>query len=98
MFSSDAVRLEVLGRPKRLGDDNLVAIYVALLDATRALSVRPGIFKDALVTASREGLKAMDAVHVAIAAQQGCERFVTTDPHFQSLCSPSPHLRALPTP
>jgi predicted nucleic acid-binding protein len=30
-----------------------------------------------LVTATRDGLKAMDSVHVAIAAQHGCERFVT---------------------
>lgn len=96
LCTSDAVRLEVLVRPQRLGDNNLVDIYEALLDAARTLPVRPAVFKDALVTATREGLKAMDSVHVAIAAQHGCERFVTTDPHFQDLTSPSPHLIALP--
>lgn len=38
----------------------------------------------------------MDAVHVAIAGHYGCERFVTTDPHFHSLTAIVPVLIALP--
>lgn len=35
--------------------------------------------------AQGENLKAMDAIHVAIAIQHGCKRFVSTDPHFKNL-------------
>lgn len=94
--TSDAVRLEVLVRPMRLKDEMLIGIYRALLDTNRALDVSPSIFADALVCAVRDGLKAMDAVHVTIAEQHGCQRFVTTDPHFRSLTSITPDLLALP--
>jgi predicted nucleic acid-binding protein len=96
LCTSDAVRLEVLVRPTRLKDEILTGIYRSLLDTNRALAVSPSVFADALTHAVRDGLKAMDAVHVAIAEQHGCERFVTTDPHFRSLTAMIPALIALP--
>ncbi len=38
----------------------------------------------------------MDAIHVAIAKCHGCERFVTTDPHFNSLATIAPEWILLP--
>lgn len=43
------------------------------------------MFTDALSIAESERIKAMDAVHIAIANHYGCGRFVTTDPRFVSL-------------
>jgi predicted nucleic acid-binding protein len=97
LCTSDAVRLEVLIRPQRLGDQRLIDIYRGLLDVSRSLPVAPTVFSAALDLAARDGLKAMDAVHVAIAEQHGCEEFVTTDPHLRGLTSIAPHLIALPS-
>jgi predicted nucleic acid-binding protein len=96
LCTSDAVRLEVLIRPIRLKDEMLIGIYRAVLDTNRALAVSPSVFAEALDRAVRDGLKAMDAVHVTIAERHGCQRFVTTDPHFRSLTSIIPELIALP--
>ena len=85
LCSSDAVRLEVLIQPLRRKDEKLSSIYRALLDRNRSLNIPQTVFLDALTLASREGLKAMDAVHCAIATHHGCGRVVTTDPHFNSL-------------
>ena len=96
LCTSDAVCLEVLIRPLRLKDDTLAAVYRALLTTNRSLAITPSVFTDALALAVGEGLKAMDAVHVAIAKHHGCECFVTTDPHFRSLTTITPVLIALP--
>jgi predicted nucleic acid-binding protein len=96
LCSSDAVRLEVLVRPLRMKQGKLVDLYRGLLDTNRTLSILTTVFADALTVASVEGLKAMDAVHVAIAMHHGCERFVTTDPHFNSLKTIAPEWISLP--
>ncbi|MEA3276050.1 MAG: type II toxin-antitoxin system VapC family toxin [Pseudomonadota bacterium] len=96
LCTSDAVRLEVLIRPLRLKDERLSGIYRALLDGNRNLNVPQTVFEDALSSANREGLKAMDAVHCAIATHHGCGRFVTTDPHFNSLEAIKPEWISLP--
>ncbi|MBK1724524.1 type II toxin-antitoxin system VapC family toxin [Thiocystis violacea] len=83
--TSDAVRLEVLVRPTRLGDAALCNLYNALLDKNRQLPVPSTIFRDALAVAGKDGLKAMDALHCVIAAHSGCELFVTTDSRFSGL-------------
>lgn len=94
--TSDAVRLEVLIRPLRMKQDKLADIYRGLLDANRALNIPLTLFADALTIASAEGLKAMDAVHLAIATHHGCGRFVTTDPHFNALKIIEPEWIPLP--
>jgi predicted nucleic acid-binding protein len=96
LCTSDAVYLEVLIGPLRSKDDTLAGIYRALLNTNRGLAMMPSVFADALALAVSDGLKAMDAVHVAIAKHYGCERFVTTDPHFRSLTTIAPALIALP--
>ena len=96
LCTSDAVCREVLIRPLRLKDDTLAAVYRALLTTNRGLAITPSVFTDALALAVGEGLKAMDAVHVAIAKHHGCECFVTIDPHFRSLTTIAPVLIALP--
>lgn len=96
MCASDAVRLEVLIRPQRLKQDTLIDLYLGLLNANRALSIPETVFDDALTVARVDRLKAMDAVHVAIARHHGCERFVTTDPHFNALQTLEPVWIALP--
>jgi predicted nucleic acid-binding protein len=69
----------------------LVQIYQHLFDAARELRSYVNIFKDALSIAPSEGLKAMDAIHVTLAAHHGCQCFVTTDPHFRRLKAVAPH-------
>ncbi len=96
LCSSAAVRLEVLIRPLRLKQDQLVDLYLGLLDANRDLLIPASVFADALAVARIEGLKAMDAVHVVIAKYHGCERFITTDPHFNSLKAIHSECIALP--
>ncbi|WPL14977.1 hypothetical protein Thiosp_04837 [Thiorhodovibrio litoralis] len=96
MCASDAVRLEVLIRPPRLKQNELLDLYLGLLDANHALRIPASVFVDALELARVEGLKAMDAVHVAIARYHGCERFITTDPHFNSLKTIHPGCISLP--
>lgn len=96
LCSSDAVRLEVLIRPLRLQQDQLLDLYFGLLEANHALSIPESVFVYALTVARFEGLKAMDAVHVAIAKHHGCKRFITTDPHFNSLKTVQPWYISLP--
>ena len=96
LCTSDAVRLEVVIRPLQQKDARLFGIYQELLDRNRSLSVPHTVFLDALDLANREGLKAMDAVHGALAAHHRCGRFVTTDPHFNSLEAVKTELISLP--
>lgn len=96
LCTSDAVRLEVLVRPLRLKQERIAGFYRALLDTNRILSIPETVFADALSITTRESLKAMDAVHVAIAGHHGCGRFVTTDPHFRSLETVTPEWIQLP--
>jgi len=96
LCASDAVRLEVLIRPQRLKQNLLINLYLDLLNTNRALSIPEDVFDKALKVALVDKLKAMDAVHVAIAKHHGCERFVTTDPHFKALQTLEPWWIALP--
>jgi hypothetical protein len=77
--------LEVLIGPLRRQQAQLLGMYRDILEVARELHVPSNVFSDALPIAEAEGLRAMDAVHVAIAAHHRCERFVTTDPHFKDL-------------
>jgi predicted nucleic acid-binding protein len=82
---SDAIILEVLANPLRNQNAALVNAYQRLFEHCRNLKIPTSVFQDALSIASAENLKGMDAVHVAIAKRQGCQRFVSTDPHFARL-------------
>jgi predicted nucleic acid-binding protein len=97
LCTSDAVTLEVLVRPLWLKQERVSGLYRALLGTNRFLNIPEAVFADALSITTCEGLKAMDAVHVAIAAHHECGRFVTTDPHFRSLKTVTPLWIELPT-
>lgn len=84
---SDVVILEVLIKPQRQNQEDLLDIYKeAFMEATR-LCTFDSVFQNALVYAQRDGLKALDAIHVAFAVNYECGLFVTTDPDFRSLKS-----------
>ncbi len=89
--TSDAVRLEVLIGSLRRKDEALTKIYSVLLDISHILTIPPTVFSDAIAIAETEGLKAMDAVHIAIATYHKCECFVTTDSHFKQLKCITPY-------
>jgi len=89
---SDAVILEVLIKPQRLNQMELFNIYKASFMEATQLSVFDSVFQNALLYTQRDGLKALDAIHVAFAVHYGCELFVTTDPDFRSLKSLPLHL------
>lgn len=84
---SDLVALEILIKPQRLNQQELVSIYnESFMEATR-FSTFDAVFQNALIYAQRDGLKALDAIHVAFAVHYECGLFVTTDPDFRSLMS-----------
>ena len=55
------MRLEVLIRPLRLQQDQLLDLYFGLLEANHALSIPESVFVDALTVARSEGLKRLVA-------------------------------------
>jgi len=85
--TSDVVKLEILPKLYAIQNDKFIALYQALFDSLTLLDSFPDVFKEALAIAQQEGLKAMDAIHVAIAKQQGCQCFISTDTHFKNLQS-----------
>jgi predicted nucleic acid-binding protein len=70
--TSEAVKLEILPKLYAAHNDKIIALYQALFDNLTLLDNFPELFKEALIVTQQEGLKAMDAIHVAIAKQQGC--------------------------
>lgn len=88
---SELVSLEVLINPLKKGQNGLVLQYKRLFGKIKILEIYPGIFKDALPIAQSENLKAIDALHVAIASHYGCQLFVSSDPHFQPLTTMTPY-------
>lgn len=90
LCTSEAVRLEVLIGPLGKKQAPLAMAYRAILETTPVLKTPKSVFADALAIAEGERLKAMDAVHIAIATHYGCGRFVTTDPHFMALSALTP--------
>ncbi len=83
--TSDVVKLEILPKLYATQNDQFIALYQALFDSLTLLDSFPDVFKEALAIAQQAGLKAMDAIHVAIAKQQGCQCFISTDTHFKNL-------------
>lgn len=76
---SPLVRLEVLVKPMRGGDQALAQAYVALLAQQVWLAVGDDIFERALDLRVRHGLKTPDALHLATAVHHGCTEFWTND-------------------
>ena len=64
----------------------LILIHVfGLHDLKENLFIRESLIRSALLIAQTEHLKAMDAIHVAIADHHSCDLFVSSDPHLRHL-------------
>ena len=89
--TSDVVFLEVLVKPLQEQHAEEAQKIRAFLETMRQLKNYAGVFADALRIAQSENLKAMDAIHVALAQHHQCELFVSSDPHFRSLKTIRPY-------
>jgi len=84
---SDAVLLEVLTKPYKQNNLELISLYRKIFDHTKILETPSDIFANALLLVQSEKLNAMDAVHVSLALHHCCQSFISTDKHFSQLKS-----------
>jgi predicted nucleic acid-binding protein len=89
--TSDVVLFEVLSKPLKNGQKELVQRYKNLFKKMKKFKGYANVFKDALLIAQSENLKAMDTIHVAIAKHYHCQLFVSSDPHFRDLKAITPY-------
>jgi len=85
LCASEVIRLEVLYKPYRDNQSAIIALYHRVFSQIDILSNYEGIFQDALSIAPKENLRAIDSIHVALAAHYGCKRFIAADHHFKNL-------------
>jgi len=85
------VLFEVLLKPLKSSQKELVQRYKNLLEKMKKLKSYPNVFKDALQIGHLENLKGFDAIHVAIAKHHRCTLFVSSDPHFRNLRTLTSH-------
>jgi predicted nucleic acid-binding protein len=84
---SDVILLEVLAKPRRIGDINKLQFYQKLFDRFLYLENYEYLFQDALVMAEKDNINGLDAVHTAIAKHYQCELLVTTDSDYLTVKS-----------
>ncbi len=84
---SDLVILEVLIKPQNENRVQLVDSYKGVFSKGVLLPTFQAVFERSHSLAQENGLKALDAIHVAFAIEYGCELFITTDPDFRFLKS-----------
>lgn len=89
---SDLTALEVLIKPTRQKQDDLISIYRNAFEEALFIPTFDSVFQNALFYSQQDSLKALDATHVAFAVHYGCKLFVTTDPDFLTLQSLPLHL------
>ena len=80
--TSELTLAEVLVKPKRDANDPLQRAYRAFLQPTPALHIIPitrAVLEDAATIRASDAVKLPDAIHLATAAQQGCDAFLTND-------------------
>ncbi|EIJ44171.1 putative nucleic acid-binding protein [Beggiatoa alba B18LD] len=82
---SDVVMLEVLAKPYKQNQTELISIYHKIFSHTKHLKTPTDIFTDALLIVQLEQLNALDAVHVALARHHHCQAFISTDKHLRTL-------------
>ena len=90
LCTSEVVSLEILPKLYKENNDAIIDIYNNLFQQTYTLKTFSNVFEQAMIIAQTENLKAMDAIHVAIAVKNGCQCFVSTDKHFKNLKIISP--------
>ena len=81
----DAARLECLVGPYQTGNAADVASYAAFFTAPglRMLPVTRAVRERAARIRAEYGFSALDALHLAAAAEHGCTRFLTNDAPLQ---------------
>jgi len=76
---SPLVRLEVLVRPLRDGDEDLGQLYRLFLAQQLMLAMPEEVYDAALSLRAKHTLKTPDALHLATAQHHGCSQFWTND-------------------
>jgi predicted nucleic acid-binding protein len=73
---------EILAKPLKESDAELVAAYRSMFDNTQGIILRPvsaAIAYHAANLRARYNLKTPDALHIATAIEAGCQAFLTND-------------------
>jgi predicted nucleic acid-binding protein len=81
---SPLVRLEVIVKPLREANTQLVSDYEEFLSAQNWLSINDEIVDRAAYLRARHALKTPDALHLATALHHGCAEFWTNDDRLAS--------------
>ena len=77
---SDYVKLEVIPKPTYLGRTAEVSFYEGFFSTVSTwLPFNVDDLEQALTEACAAGLSAVDAIHVVVAANSGCEELVTSE-------------------
>jgi len=76
---SPLVRLEVLVRPLRDGNEDLAQLYRLFLAEQLMLDIPEEVYDVALSLRAKHTLKTPDALHLATAQYHGCSQFWTND-------------------
>ncbi len=78
---TDLVRMECLVGPLKSGDANLLNDFRTFFNSpdVRVLAITAGVADRAAAIRARHGFKALDALHLAAAAEHGCSQFFTND-------------------
>lgn len=84
LYVSALVRLEVIVKPMREGNRQLVSDYESFLSAQNWLGINDDIVGRAADLRARHGLKTPDAIHLAAALHHGCSEFWTNDGRLAS--------------
>jgi len=77
--SSFFIRLEVIPKPSYFNRKSELSFYNNFFDAVAIWADPKGILDDALSTACKFGLSAVDSLHIAAALSAGATEFVTTE-------------------
>ena len=77
--ASSLLALELLPKPRAFRRHDEVEFFDIYLGAAEMIPVSPRLVTLAMIEASRVGLAAMDALHLATAHVGECERFVTLE-------------------
>ncbi len=88
---SPLVRLEVLVRPLRDGDEDLAQLYRLFLAEQLMLDMPEHVYDTALSLRVRHALKTPDALHLATAQYHGCSQFWTNDDRLATVAGGLAH-------
>lgn len=89
LVASDAVRLEVLPKPRYEKRQQEIDFYDTVLDQAECLNWSTGTLYRAHDLAEKHGIAAMDAIHAAMALDAGVDEFVTAEQSTKPMFSVS---------